>query len=146
MWVINNECSKDMIKKKENFYSLKKIKEGSVRFVDNARGKLVDDLKHNLLSNSQVCNTRLRVLFKVKNCSIKHNKRDISLIEEHIDNIYVLNSPQFYTLTYLTMQTNDTLMSLSIVSWLGGSLGSWKNLISEPKVIMSPRVSERRIE
>ncbi|KAH0646552.1 hypothetical protein KY284_034436 [Solanum tuberosum] len=74
MWVIDSGCSRHMNGKKENFNKVEKIDGGYVRFGDNAKGEvtrigtitispscdlvevyLVDGLKHNLLSISQLC-------------------------------------------------------------------------------------------
>jgi hypothetical protein len=82
-WYINSGCSKHMTGDKGKFLSLSESKSGNVTFENDAPGKikgkgmvslsnekgkaqdvlLVDGLKHNLLSVSQMCDRRCKVLF-----------------------------------------------------------------------------------
>jgi hypothetical protein len=90
-WYIDSGCSKHMTGDKGKFLSLSEIKSGSVTFGNDAPGKikgkgmvslsngkgkaqdvlLVDGLKHNLLSVSQMCDRGCKVLFTSKDCKIK---------------------------------------------------------------------------
>lgn len=53
---------------------------------------LVDDLKHNLLSNSQLCNKCFKVTFESSHCIIKEiqNLQNI-FIGHKSDNVYTIN-------------------------------------------------------
>jgi transposase InsO family protein len=111
-WYIDNGCSKHMTGDKGKFLSLSESKSGSVTFgndaprkikckamvsLRNGKGKaqdvlLVDGLKHNLLSVSQMCDRGCEVLFTSKDCKIKSiNSRQV--VAKGIrteNNVYVL--------------------------------------------------------
>jgi hypothetical protein len=90
-WYIDSGCSKHMMGDKGKFLSLSESKSGSATFGNDALGKikgkgmvslsngkekaqdvlLVDGLKHNLLSVSQMCDRGCEVLFTSKDCKIK---------------------------------------------------------------------------
>jgi hypothetical protein len=90
-WYIDSGCSKHMMGDKGKFLSLSERKLGNVTFGNDARGKikgkgmvilsngkgkaqdvlLVDGLKHNLLSVSQMCDRICEVVFTSKDCKIK---------------------------------------------------------------------------
>jgi hypothetical protein len=90
-WYIDSGCSKHMMGDKGKFLSLSERKSRSVTFGNDAPGKikgkgmvslsngkgkaqdvlLVDGLKHNLLSVSQMCDRGCEVLFTSKDCKIK---------------------------------------------------------------------------
>jgi hypothetical protein len=90
-WYIENGCSKHMTRDKGKFLSLSERKSGNVTFgndapgkikgkgmviVNNGKGKsqdvlLVDGLKHNMLSVSQMCDRGCEVVFMSKDCKIK---------------------------------------------------------------------------
>jgi hypothetical protein len=90
-WYIDSGCSKHMTGDKGKFLSLSESKSGTVTFGNDAPGKikgkgmvslsngkgksqdvlLVDGLKHNLLSVSQMCDRGCEVLFTSKDCKIK---------------------------------------------------------------------------
>ena len=90
-WYIDSGCSKHMMGDKDNFLSLSERKSGNVTFGNDAPGKikgkgmvslsngkgkaqyvlLVDGMKHNLLSVSQMCDKGCEVLFTSKDCKIK---------------------------------------------------------------------------
>jgi hypothetical protein len=93
-WYIESGCSKHMMGDKGKFLSLSEIKSGNVTFGNDAAGKikgkgmvslnngkgksqdvlLVDGLKHNLLSVSQMCDRGCEVVFTSKDCKIKSVK------------------------------------------------------------------------
>ena len=90
-WYIDSGCSKHMTSDKNKFMSLKEGKTGNVTFgndtpgkirgkgmvsLSNGQGKaqdvlLVEGLKHNILSVSQVCDRGCEVVFTSKDCKIK---------------------------------------------------------------------------
>jgi hypothetical protein len=90
-WYINSGYSKHMTGDKSKFLSLSESKLGNVTFGNDALGKikgkgmvslrngkgkaqdvlLVDGLKHNLLSVSQVCDRGCEVFFTSKSCKIQ---------------------------------------------------------------------------
>jgi hypothetical protein len=90
-WYIDSGCSKHMTGDKGKFLSLSESKSGNVTFGNDAPGKikgkamvslsngklksqdvlLVDGLKHNLLSVSQMCDRGCEVLFTSNDCKIK---------------------------------------------------------------------------
>jgi hypothetical protein len=91
-WYIDSGCSKHMTRDKGKFLSLSESKSGTVTFGNDAPGKikgkgmvslsngkgkaqdflLVNGLKHNLLSVSQMCDRGCEVLFMSKDCKIKY--------------------------------------------------------------------------
>jgi hypothetical protein len=90
-WYIDSGCSKHMTGDKDKFMSISKSKTGNVTFgndepgkikgkgmvsLSNSKGKdqdvmLVDGLKHNFLSVSQMCDRGCEVVFTSKDCNIK---------------------------------------------------------------------------
>ena len=86
-WYLDSGCSRHMTGDKKQFNKLDAKNGGHVTFGDNAKGKiigigkignphslsihhvlLVDGLKHNLLSISQLCDMGNKVTFYPKNC------------------------------------------------------------------------------
>lgn len=111
---------------KEIFKTIKRIDGGYVIFGDNAKGEvtgvgtitlsssydlievyLVEGLKHNLLSISQLCDAGFQVTFNIASCIIKHPKKRLTLIRDRVNNIYVLNNVDIPYLTCLTAVTSD---------------------------------------
>ena len=111
-WYIDSGCSKHMTGDKNKFLSLKESKSGNVTFGNDAPGKirgkgmvsmsnsqgkaqdvlLVEGLKHNLLSVSQVCDRGCEVVFTSKDCKIK-SVASGQLVAKGIrtkNNVYVL--------------------------------------------------------
>jgi hypothetical protein len=90
-WYIDSGCSKHMTGDRNKFLTLSDSKSGNVTFENDAPGKikgkgivnlcngkrkaqdvlLLEDLKHNLLSVSQVCDRGCEVFFTSKDCRIK---------------------------------------------------------------------------
>jgi hypothetical protein len=90
-WYIDSGCSKHMMGNKGKFLYLSERKSGNITFGNDAPGKikgkgmvslsngkgksqgvlLVDGLKHNLLSVSQMCDRGCKVFFTSKECKIK---------------------------------------------------------------------------
>ena len=145
---------------RRKFISLSK-KEGNVSFgsgtgkiagrgtvtLINGKGKaqdalLVDGLKHNLLSVSQICDQGHKVVFSTKDCEIR-NSASGKLVAKGVrtpDNIYVLNK----------IQQNKCYLSQADESWLWHKrLGhtSFENLvnISKIKAVQDiPRLSKQK--
>ena len=88
-WILDSGCSRHMTGDHNLLYTLNSKEEGTVAFRDNAKGKivgignvdnpdnpsienvlLVDGLKHNLISISQLCDKGYKVIFDKKECSI----------------------------------------------------------------------------
>jgi hypothetical protein len=111
-WYIDNGSSKHMTGDKDKFLSISKSKTRNVTFgndelgkiqgkwmvsLSNGKGKsqdvlLVDGLKHNLLSVSQMCNRGCEVVFTSKDCKIKSVNRG-QVVAKGIrteNNVYVL--------------------------------------------------------
>ncbi|KAH0755142.1 hypothetical protein KY290_025412 [Solanum tuberosum] len=126
MWVLDSGCSRHMCGKKENFKTIKRIDGGYVRFGDNAKEEvigvgiitlssscdlvevyLVEGLKHNLLSISQLCDAGFQVTFNTTSCIIRHPEKKLTLIGDRVNNIYVLNNVDFTSLTCLTAVSSD---------------------------------------
>jgi hypothetical protein len=90
-WYIDSGCSKHMTGDRSKFLTLSDTKSGNVTFGNDAPGKikgkgivslcngkrkaqyvlLVEYLKHNILSVSQVCDRGCEVVFTSKDCRIK---------------------------------------------------------------------------
>jgi hypothetical protein len=91
-WYIDSGCSKHMTEDKDKFMSISKRKTGNVTFGNDEPGKikgkgmvslsngkgdaqdvlLVDGLKHNLLSVSQMCDRGCEEVFTSKDCKVKN--------------------------------------------------------------------------
>ncbi|XP_049414790.1 uncharacterized protein LOC125877580 [Solanum stenotomum] len=99
MRVLDSGCSRHMCGKKENFKTIKKIDGGFVRFGDNVKGEvtrvgtitlssscdlvevyLVEGLKHNLLSISQLCDAGFQVTFNTSSCIINHSEKKLTIV------------------------------------------------------------------
>ncbi|XP_049365262.1 uncharacterized protein LOC125830085 [Solanum verrucosum] len=123
IWVIDSGCSRHMCGKKENFKTLNKIDGGYARIRDNAKGEvvgvgsitlsslcdmsevsLVEGLKHNLLNISQLCDVGFKFSLNATTCTIRHVTKDITIVGDRIDNIYV----DLPTLTCLTAVSNES--------------------------------------
>ncbi|XP_059639430.1 uncharacterized protein LOC132281779 [Cornus florida] len=95
-WFLDSGCSRHMTGDHSKFLSIEPHKGGSVTFGDNSKGKvigigsigissslsiddvlLVKDLKHNLLSISQLCDKGYDVLFKSNKCIVKKNNNEV---------------------------------------------------------------------
>ncbi|RVW59748.1 hypothetical protein CK203_100238 [Vitis vinifera] len=92
---LDSGCSRHMTGDESKFAFLTKRKRGHVTFGDNAKGRiigqgnigndtssliesvlLVDGLKHNLLSISQLCDKGFKVIFEASHCIIKDIQND----------------------------------------------------------------------
>jgi hypothetical protein len=111
-WYIDSGCSKHMMGDKGKFLSLSESKSGNVTFGNDALGKikgkgmvslsngkgkaqdvlLVDGLKHNLLSLSQMCDRGCEVVFMSKDYKIKfvNSRQVVAKGTRTENNVYVL--------------------------------------------------------
>ena len=96
---------------KKQFNKLNVKDGGHVTFGDNAKGKiigigeignpqslsiyhalLVDSLKHNFLSISQLCDIKNKVTFYLKNCFVSSLDEDkVIFSRERVDNVYIID-------------------------------------------------------
>ena len=110
-WYLDSGCSKHMTGDKSQFAKIELKEGGFVTFGDNAKGKiigkgkvgknsfptidnvlLVDGLKHNLLSISQLCDMGNKVIFESSHCIIKNEKENKILFLGHRhENIYLVD-------------------------------------------------------
>jgi hypothetical protein len=112
-WYVYSGCSKHMIGDKDKFMTLKKERDGSVSFVNENStriiGKrtiklgskdattenvlLVEYMKHNLPSVSQMCDQGHRLAFDSKKCEIRKAElgKVVAIVLRTPSNIYVLN-------------------------------------------------------
>ena len=108
MWFLDSGCLRHMTEAESKFAFLTKKKQGYATFGDNVKGKiigqcnidndtfsliesvlLVDDLKHNFLSISQLCKG-FKVIFEASYCIIKDIQNDKTIFIGHrCDNVDV---------------------------------------------------------
>ncbi|KAL6342996.1 hypothetical protein AAG906_017016 [Vitis piasezkii] len=114
-WFLDSGCSRHMTGDESKFAFLTKRKRGYVTFGDNAKGRiigqgnigngtssliesvlLVDGLKHNLLSISQLCEKSFKVIFEASHCIIKDIQNDKTIFMGHrCDNVYTINISKY---------------------------------------------------
>ena len=112
---MNSGCSTHTIRDESKFAFLTKKNEGYATFGDNAKRKiigqgnigndtyslienvlLVDDLKHNLLSISQLCDKCFKVIFETTHCVIKDIQNDKTIFMGHrCDNACTINISKY---------------------------------------------------
>jgi hypothetical protein len=112
-WYVDSGCSKHMTGDRNMFLTLKKEKDGSVSFGNNHSAKiigrgtiklgrkdamaenvlLVEDMKHNMLSVSQMCDQGHTLQFDSEKCEIRKegSGRLVATTIRTLNNIYVLN-------------------------------------------------------
>eukprot|EP00253_Pinus_taeda_P030706 PITA_30706 len=131
-WFVDSGCSRHMIGDKKKFVSLRK-KEGNVSFgsgsgkisgkgtvtLINGKGKsqdalLVNRLKHNLLSVSQICDQGHKVVFSTKDYETRNSSSGeiVAKWVRTLDNIYILNK----------IQENKCYLSYTDESWIDEDL------------------------
>jgi len=113
-WYIDSGCSKYMTGDVSKFTTISPKKNGHVTYGDNNKGKiigfgkigtssstpienvlLVEGLKHNLLSVSQLCDKEYKVSFDSEKCVIKHeHDKDIEHIGFRENNVYIIDLKQ----------------------------------------------------
>ena len=112
---MDSGCSRHMTEDKSKFAFLIKRKRGYVTFGNNAKWRiigqgnigndtsfliesvlLVDGLKHNLLSISQLCDKGFKVIFEASHCIIKDIQNDKTIFMGHrCDNVYAINISKY---------------------------------------------------
>ena len=133
---------------------------GQVTFGDNGKGKivgigkvgkenspildkvlLVDGLKHNLLSVSQLCDKGCRVIFEPKSCFVSRmSDNKILFVGERVENIYLID------LQAMTNQDMKCFVSISDNSWIWhrrlshASMDLLKNLSKDELVDGLPKI------
>ncbi|XP_043710218.1 uncharacterized protein LOC122659136 [Telopea speciosissima] len=112
-WILDSGCSTHMTGDKDKFLNLEHVGKGSVRFGNNdgarveGKGKIrlynehissnnalyVSELKHNILSVSQICDSGNEVLFTKDGCVIKKTKNGKIVAQESrtARNLYALS-------------------------------------------------------
>ena len=110
-WYLDSGCSRHMTGDTDQFYALERKEGGVVTFGNNGKGKiigtgkiqitpstfidqvlLVDKLKHNLLSISQLCDKGFKVTFESSLCIVSTPLDDsIKFIGHRICNIYMID-------------------------------------------------------
>ena len=108
VWYLDNGFSRHMAGNAFMFLQIRKYNRGYVTFRDNAKGKiigvgkigknlsisiddvyLVDGLKHNLLSISQLCDKGYNIVFEHSKCIIhEKNNNKILFTAQRCDKIY----------------------------------------------------------
>jgi len=111
IWYLDNECFKHMNGNASQLINLKWKPNGYVTYGDNNWGRilgvgdiggdddviikdvlLVDGLKHNLLSISQLCDRGYKITFKPDLCLITYSKTsETVLVSKRENNVYMLN-------------------------------------------------------
>jgi len=111
MWYLDSDCSRHMTGDSTKFNKISLKVSGHVMYGDNNRGKilgsgkvrsssvveiedvlLVDGLKHNLLSISQLCDKNLKVTFEANHCLICHaSTNELVFVGKRIQNIYIVD-------------------------------------------------------
>jgi hypothetical protein len=112
-WYVDSGCSKHMTGDKDKFLTLRKEKNGSVSFGNDNSSKiigegtvrignknekaqnflLVEDMKHNLLSVSQMCDQGHKITFDSEKCEIRKegSGKLVDTTARTSNNIYVLS-------------------------------------------------------
>ena len=131
-WFLDSGCSRHMTGDKTKFFDLRSKEEGHVTFGDNSKGKivgigkignessliiedvlLVEGLKHNLLSISQLCDKGFTVTFKMDKCIILNDHDcNICFIAFRNNNVYTIDFEE------ITSQDAICLSAQNETSWL----------------------------
>ncbi|XP_042983357.1 uncharacterized protein LOC122312768, partial [Carya illinoinensis] len=129
---LDSGCSRHMTGDKTKFFDLRSKEEGHVTFGDNSKGKivgigkignessliiedvlLVEGLKHNLLSISQLCDKGFTVTFKMDKCIILNDHDcNICFIAFRNNNVYTIDFEE------ITSQDAICLSAQNETSWL----------------------------
>ncbi|XP_042983398.1 uncharacterized protein LOC122312814, partial [Carya illinoinensis] len=129
---LDSGCSRHMTGDKTKFFDLRSKEEGHVTFGDNSKGKivgigkignessliiedvlLVEGLKHNLLSISQLCDKGFTVTFKMDKCIILNDHDcNICFIAFRNNNVYIIDFEE------ITSQDAICLSAQNETSWL----------------------------
>jgi len=110
LWYLDSGFSRYMTGDKTKFAKLELKEEGFVTYGDNNKGKilrngvigkgssfniknvlLVEGLKHNLVSISQLCDKGFKVMFEPNSCLIYDACGSIVLIDKRLNKIYLLD-------------------------------------------------------
>ena len=110
LWYLDSGCSRHMTGDKSRFEKFEPKSEGFVTYGDNNKGRilgsgtigngssfniknvlLVEGLKHNLISISQLCDKGFKVVFEPNHCLIYDACGSIVLIGKRVNNVYMLD-------------------------------------------------------
>ena len=146
------------------FISLSPMEGGFVTFEDNSKDKiigignvdkepypiienilLVDGLKHNLLSISQLCDKENRIIFDNANCTIENIKDNKTMfIGQRVENVYI------FTIDNVVPTNRTCLTAMNDNGWLWyrrlgyAHVNFISKLIKKDLVIGLPKVSIER--
>jgi len=131
MWYLDSGCSKHMTGDSTQLINIKWKSIGYVTYGDNNRGKilgvgdigsknkliikdvlLVEDLKHSLLSISQLCDRGYKITFELEQCTIADSEStETVLVGKRVSNVYMLNISSI-------IPSMNCLLSRDDESWL----------------------------
>lgn len=151
-WFLDSGCSRHMTWNKKLFKSLRPKEKGFVNFGDNSKGKiigigtigkgnisiddvlLVDGLKHNLLSISQLCDKGHKVVFKHDICEVVNNaSNDVVFVGYRHSNIYKVD---------LNCMTKD---NLCLVSTNNDDCWLWHRRLGHTSMSIISKLSKRNL-
>ncbi|RVW45267.1 hypothetical protein CK203_110174 [Vitis vinifera] len=151
-WFLDSGCSRHMTGDESKFAFLTKRKGGYVTFGDNSKERiigqdnigngtssliesvlLVDGLKHNFLSISQLCDKGFKVIFEASHCIIKDMQNDKTIFMGHrCDNVYAINISNMMTMI-------DAFQACMIKVGCGiGDRRQQEEIVEDPKKEESP--------
>ena len=150
-WYLDSACSRHMTGDSSKFASMKPRKGGHVTFGDNSKGEiigignigkcsshciedvlLVKNLKHNLISISQLCDRGNRVIFEPTHCIVENlsDKKPL-FIGPRQENVYVLN------LENLPSSSLSCLSAINNDAWL------WHRRLGHAKMDLISRILKK---
>ena len=152
-WILDSDCSRHMTGDYNLLSTFKSKDEGTVTFGDNAKGKiirignvdnpenpsiknvlLVDGLKHNVISISQLCDIGYKVLFDRKECIIfESTSNQIIFTRNRKHNVYKIK------VSYKTNKIISCVTSTNDDAWLwhkDSVMPIWDNYLNYLKVIL----------
>ena len=130
-WILDSGCSRHMMGDISLLFDLVAKKKGFVTYSDNNKGAilgkgsvgnpsstiisdvlLVEGLKHNLISISQLCDKVYKVSFSKDCCLIENSDKDNVFKGLRVNNVYMLD------LNEVSLTDAKCLVSMSEDSWL----------------------------
>jgi len=143
---------------KAKFVNLLLKQEGHVTYIDNNKEKIlgrgtigdkntylihdvlfVEELKHSLLSISQLCDKGYQITFKSKTCEIRLPKsQEVLLIGKRINNVYLLNISHFASIGYLLTKHEESWLWHRRITHI--HMHHLNKLISKDLVVCLPKL------
>ena len=166
-WYLDSGCSRHMTGDINQFFTIKSKEEGFVTFGDNKKGKiiglgnikispstfienvlLVDKLKHNLLSISQLCDVGFDVSFKASMCIVADpSNPNSTFIGKRLGNVYIVDLDDLAQTSNTSLVAFDEKNKEISILWhrrLGhASMHTISKLISRDLVIGMPNIDTR---